>query len=106
MSEFTCYKCKITYQKRNDEEWNEFKAAEEMLALYPETKNHPTYILCDDCNEEFKVWFSTLTDEQKKKMRDDFDNRCQTCDGHGEYYLKIEFLDDLILVGCEDCKKR
>jgi len=51
MSEFTCYHCKITYKKLNNEEWNDFKAAEEMLTLYPETKNHPTDILCEDCNE-------------------------------------------------------
>ncbi len=70
MSEFTCFKCKITFPKRNDEEWNDFKAAKEMLTLYPETKNDPTDILCDDCNEEFKKWFSTLTEEQKIKMRE------------------------------------
>lgn len=69
MSEFTCFKCKKTYPKRNDEEWNDFKAAEEMLMLYPETKNDPTEVLCDNCNEEFRLWFSKLTDEEKKEMR-------------------------------------
>lgn len=70
MTEFTCFKCKNTFLKRNDYGWNDYKAAQEMLTLYPETKNHPTDILCDDCNEEFKEWFSTLTEEQKRKMRD------------------------------------
>lgn len=69
MSEFTCFKCRGTFDKHRDEEWNDFKAAEELLTLYPETKNDPTDILCNDCNEEFKKWFSTLTDEQKKQMR-------------------------------------
>ncbi len=72
MSEFTCYKCQQTYPIRNDDEWNNYKAAEELLTLYPETKNDPTDVLCDDCNEDFKKWFATLTEEQKKKMRDDF----------------------------------
>lgn len=71
MSEFTCYKCNKTYQKINDEEWNAFKAAEEMLTLYPETKNDLTDILCDDCNELFKKWFNQLTDEEKTQMRID-----------------------------------
>lgn len=100
MSEFTCFKCKITYPKRNDAEWNDLKAAEEMLTLYPETKNDLTDTLCDDCNEDFKVWFSKFTDEEKKQMR----NRCKTCDGHKEYYVEISILDKPLLVECEDCK--
>lgn len=72
MSEFTCCKCNQTFLKRNDEGWNDYKAAEEMLALYPESKNEPTGILCGDCNEEFKVWFSQFTDEEKKQMRNEF----------------------------------
>lgn len=72
MSEFTCCKCKNTYQKINDESWNEFKAAEEMLALYPEAKNDPTDIVCDDCNEEFKKWFATISNEEKIKMREEY----------------------------------
>lgn len=70
MSEFTCCKCKNTYQKCRDGTWDEFKAAEEMLSLYPETKNDPTDILCDDCNELFKKWFSTLSSEEKRKLRE------------------------------------
>lgn len=69
MSEFTCFKCEQTFPKRNDEEWNEFKAAEELLELYPECKNDPVDVLCDDCNEEFKKWFSTLTEAEKMEMR-------------------------------------
>ncbi len=69
MSEFTCFKCRNTYPKRNDDGWNDYKASEEVLTLYPETKNDPMGVLCDDCNEEFKKWFSTLSDEEKKAMR-------------------------------------
>lgn len=70
MSEFTCCKCNRTFPKRNDEEWNDIKVAEELLTLYPEAKNHPTNILCDDCNEQFKNWFSTLTEDQKRQTHE------------------------------------
>ncbi len=73
MSEFTCFHCKNTYEKLNNETWNDFKAAEELLTLYPETKNDPTDILCDDCNELFKQWFSKLTEEEKKQMRNEYE---------------------------------
>lgn len=72
MSEFTCCNCKVTYKKVRNKRWNDFKAAEEMLTLYPETKNDPTDILCDDCNELFKKWFATLTEDEKKQMREEY----------------------------------
>jgi hypothetical protein len=72
---FTCYKCNQTFPKRDDEEWSDAKALEEMITLYPETKDHVDIgVLCDDCNEEFKAWFCRLTDEEKQKMRDEYDN--------------------------------
>lgn len=74
MVEFTCCHCKNTYETIRDETWDSFKAAKEMLDLMPEAKNDPTGILCDDCNEQFKVWFNQLTDEQKKQMREDYFN--------------------------------
>ena len=72
MSQYTCCKCNGTFDKPSNENWNEFKAAEELLTLYPETKNDPTDILCDDCNKLFVKWFSQFTDEEKKQMRDDY----------------------------------
>jgi len=72
MSEFTCEKCKKTFKKINNKRWNDLKAAEEMLTLYPETKNDPTGILCTPRNNKFKKWFSQFTDEQKRQMREDF----------------------------------
>lgn len=104
MAEFTCFKCHVTFAKRNDAEWNDKKAAEEFLTLYPETKNDPTDILCDYCNDAFKIWFSQFTDEEKKKMRDDFYNTCKTCDGHKEYYVEVSVFDKPLLVKCEDCQ--
>lgn len=73
MSEFTCIKCKITYKKINNEEWNEFKAAEELLTLYPEAKNDAVDVLCDVCVEEFRKWFATLSEEDKRKMREEYE---------------------------------
>jgi hypothetical protein len=70
MAEFTCYLCNNTYPKQNDDEWNDIKAAEEMLTLYPETKNDPTEVICDPCNDLFLAWFATLTDEEKRAMRE------------------------------------
>lgn len=72
MSEFTCCKCDRTFNKINNDKWNDKKAAEEMLTLYPETKNDPTDILCDDCFREFNKWFSQFSEEEKKQMREDF----------------------------------
>lgn len=73
MSEFTCFSCKQTFEHQNDEEWNEFKAAEEFLNLYPEGKNHPTEVLCDVCNEEFREWFANLTEDEKKQNREEYE---------------------------------
>lgn len=74
MSEFTCFKCRETFKKKHDKNWNDFKAAEEMLSLYPEAKNDPTETLCGICNEAFQKWFATLTEEDKRRMREDFFN--------------------------------
>lgn len=30
---------------------------------------------------------------------------CKTCDGHGEYYIKIAIFDEPLLVDCDDCKE-
>jgi hypothetical protein len=72
--EFQCSKCFGIFDKISDGTWNDFKAAEELLTNHPESKNDPTDILCDDCYELFKRWFATLTDEDKKRMREEFEN--------------------------------
>jgi len=59
-----------TYEKIRDETWNEKKAAEEYLDLHPEAKNDATGIVCDNCFQEYKKWLLTLTDEDKRKMRE------------------------------------
>jgi hypothetical protein len=71
MSEFTCSLCQETFPKKNDKEWNDFKAAEEMLTLMPRCKNHPTETICDDCHKIFLTWFNELTDEEKRAIEDE-----------------------------------
>ena len=70
MSEYTCAICHEIYPLKLDSEWNHAKAAEEYLELHPELKNDATEISCDDCFQKYKAWLSTLTDEQKRIMRE------------------------------------
>lgn len=74
MNHYTCFKCKNIFKKLNNDEWNDYKAVEEFLNLYPECKNDPTDLLCYVCNEEFKKWFSKKTKDEKEKMRREFNN--------------------------------
>jgi hypothetical protein len=71
---FECSLCHGVFNKLNNEDWNSFKSAEEFLMLYPECKNDRTDIVCDDCYKEFKKWFATLTEEDKRKIREKFEN--------------------------------
>ena len=72
MSDFTCAICTGTFPKKNDNEWNDFKAADEMLTLTPRCKNHPTDSICDDCfHNIFLPWFNKLTDEEKREIEDE-----------------------------------
>lgn len=67
---FTCYLCKRTFNKQNDEEWNDAKKLEEMLTLHPECKDHSYDSVCDNCFQMIEEWLSTLTDEQKRQILD------------------------------------
>ena len=68
--EYQCYKCREVFKKPNDERWNDEIAMQEYRTLYPETIGEPLDQLCDLCNEEFKIWFSKRTDDEKKCMRE------------------------------------
>lgn len=72
MSEYTCDQCNKTYEKPNNEEWNDLKAAEEYVVMYPDDKNAPTNIICDDCYKQFSKWFEKLTEDEKRKMREEY----------------------------------
>jgi hypothetical protein len=30
---------------------------------------------------------------------------CKICDGHGDYYIKIEIFDEPLLIECDNCKE-
>lgn len=70
MSDFTCVKCKKTYQKLINEEWNDIKAAEEFITLFPECKNDETDLICEYCFEKFKIWFDKLPEQEQKIMKE------------------------------------
>ncbi len=71
-STFICSNCLMSFKYINNEEWNEQKASEEFIRLYPEAKDHKVEILCDDCNLQFRKWFNKLTDGEKLKMREEY----------------------------------
>jgi hypothetical protein len=72
MLEYTCANCKQTFQVNQNEDWNTKEMAREFIELYPECKNDPTDIVCDDCFNKFNKWFATLGEKEKQKMRKGF----------------------------------
>ncbi len=69
---FTCFKCKKIYEYQHNDIWSEQDAIKEYENNYPESNGHEVNVLCNACHIEFKKWFSTLSEEQKKKMCDDY----------------------------------
>lgn len=75
MSEFTCALCHRTFKQKRDEEWNAFKAAEEMLNLTPESKNEPTEIICDYCFHDYYLpWLDKHDLQARLKIIEDEKN--------------------------------
>lgn len=70
MDEFTCTVCKETFIKQNDAGWNEKKAREAYLDLHDETcfVQEETVIMCEPCGTKYYDWFSSLSEEEKKKI--------------------------------------
>lgn len=67
MSKYTCSNCNETYEKiRSDEDCHN-----EMVYIMPESEHDNIDILCDDCYRDFMEWFKTLSEEQKRNMRDE-----------------------------------
>jgi hypothetical protein len=65
MDKINCDKCEETFIKG----WSEEDADKEYHSSPWFIPNQDTGILCEDCFEEFKIWFATLTDEDHKKLR-------------------------------------
>jgi hypothetical protein len=68
---FLCFICKETFEYMPDSTWSEKDAIKEYETNYPETQGSPVDVVCDDCHTEFRKWFATLTEEEKKNMRED-----------------------------------
>lgn len=68
MSKYTCEICEESYEReRSDEE-----CLKEVAEIMPETIHDEMAIICDDCWIEAMEWYKTLTEAQKKKMREDY----------------------------------
>lgn len=65
MDKFTCANCTQTFNK----EWTEEEAVKEFKSSPWYIPNENIDVICDDCFEEFKEWFETLTDEDHKRLR-------------------------------------
>lgn len=70
---FQCQICKGVFDYRPDHEWSEQDAIEEFKRKYPEDQNHDCGVLCDDCYVQVEKWISTLSPEQKRKMKEDYE---------------------------------
>lgn len=68
VKEYTCDMCGVTYlRSRSDEEcWKEYNE------IMPEAEHDEISVVCDYCWQDFMEWFKTLSQEQKKKIRDDY----------------------------------
>lgn len=72
MEKYTCAACHETYEKTG--KWDDIDAKAEYLSLYPECRDDEFDVVCDDCYKQIRAWLSKLTPEEKKKMRDDYNN--------------------------------
>lgn len=65
MNTFKCEKCGETFNKNrpDDVARKEFEQAPWNVA------GDDIGVICDDCFEEFKVWFSSLTSEDHKRIK-------------------------------------
>lgn len=68
MSEFTCVICEKTFIENSDEQWNDFKAAEEFINRFPGSKNSETDYACEPCYKSFLMIVKTFTDEEKAQL--------------------------------------
>lgn len=65
MNEFTCDNCKQTFMKA----WSDEDAKKEYDASPWNLPEDDIGIICDDCFQEFKTWFSLLSEEEHKRIK-------------------------------------
>lgn len=67
-NEYQCSICKNIYERITPEK----KALDEFEKNFPEVKNYPKNLVCDDCYNNFMDWFKTKTPAEKEEMRKKF----------------------------------
>lgn len=65
MTSFTCDGCMTSFNKC----WSEEEAKKEYESAPWNVPGQDCGMLCDDCFEEFKVWFDSLTPEDHIRIR-------------------------------------
>ena len=68
---YICDECEGEFDKTvtDEEVWAEF---DKNFPDATQEEKDDVGVLCNECNEEFKVWFAGLTDEQKQEMREEY----------------------------------
>ena len=67
MNEFTCEKCQQTFIKG----WSDEAAEKEFSNAPYNVAGDDRGLICDDCFKKFQKWFSTLTPDDHKKIRNE-----------------------------------
>lgn len=67
MTQFTCEKCHQTFNKG----WSEEETEKEFASAPWNVPGDDRGLICDDCFEEFKKWFDSLTPEDHRKIRNE-----------------------------------
>lgn len=71
---FTCQTCEGTFDYRSDNEWSEQDAIDEFKRDHPDCQNDDLGVVCDDCHVQIKKWIDSLTPEEKRKMRAQYES--------------------------------
>ena len=67
---FTCQKCLQVFLKNRTEK----EAKEEFMTAPWNIPGDEIGLLCDECFNEFKIWFSQLSAEDHKRIRKNIDS--------------------------------
>lgn len=55
-----------------NKKWLYTEDLQELTVTFPKSINDGLSIFCDDCNEEFKLWFNKLKKEEKEILRKEY----------------------------------
>lgn len=68
MTKFICEKCHQTFSKG----WSEEEAEKEYDTAPWNIIGDDRALICDDCFEEFKKWFYSLTPEDHERIKNEY----------------------------------